>query len=66
MCVDDEGKGEICHLFPISNQVVEQYTGYDFEKHTQGIWTNCKRTKAAQIQELIKDPRTTNRKGDRG
>ena len=26
MCVDDEGKGEICHLFPISNQVVEQYT----------------------------------------
>ena len=24
--MDDEGKGEICHLFPISNQVVEQYT----------------------------------------
>ena len=24
--MDDEGKGEICYLFPISNQVVEQDT----------------------------------------
>ena len=67
MCVDDEGKGEICHLFPISNQVVEQYTikAMISKKHTQGIWRNCKKTAAAQIQENVKDQRTDNKR-DRG